>query len=124
MLSAKRKPQRFPLIDLKGIKAAAYCPSDGQALTPHLTTFCLRTCCRRWELIFQLHTTALRILTQNERITGVVTDRGKIEAFSLLNAAADIPRGAMAGIDLPTESYKHQIFVTEPLEHMLDPLVM
>jgi sarcosine oxidase subunit beta len=125
MLSAKETAKRFPLIDLKGIKAAAYCPSDGHA-NPHLTTFAYAHAAKAMGVDFSTYTTALRILTQNERITGVVTDRGKIEAEIVVNAAGGYSRevGAMAGIDLPTESYKHQIFVTEPLEHMLDPLVI
>jgi len=32
--------------------------------------------------------------------------------------------GKLAGVDLPTESYRHQIFVTEPLRDFFDPMAI
>jgi len=125
LLSREETARIFPFINLTNVKAAAYCPSDGHA-NPHLTTFAYARAAQRMGVDILTHTSAKRILTENGRITGVLTDRGEIEAEVVVNAAGGYSHevGRMAGIDLPTESYKHQIFVTEPLEHFMDPLVI
>ncbi|MFA6656391.1 NAD(P)/FAD-dependent oxidoreductase [Mesotoga sp.] len=125
LLSRDETSRIFPFINLTNVKAAAYCPSDGHA-NPHLTTFAYARAAQRMGVDILTHTSAERILTENGRIAGVLTDRGEIEAEVVVNAAGGYSHevGRMAGIDLPTESYKHQIFVTEPLEHFMDPLVI
>ncbi len=66
------------------------------------------------------------MLVENGKIKAVVTDSGEIETGIVVNAAGGYSHqaGEMVGLNLPTESYRHQIFVTEPLEHILDPLVI
>jgi len=125
LLSREETAKIFPFINLTNVEAAAYCPSDGHA-NPHLTTFAYARAAQRMGVDILTHTSVKRILTQNGRITGVLTDRGEIEAEVVVNAAGGYSHevGRMAGIDLPTESYRHQIFVTEPLEHFMDPLVI
>ncbi|MBN2252303.1 MAG: FAD-binding oxidoreductase [Kosmotogaceae bacterium] len=125
LLSREETARIFPFMNLTDVKAAAYCPSDGHA-NPHLTTFAYARAAQRMGADILTHTSAKRILTENGRITGILTDRGEIEAEVVVNAAGGYSHevGRMAGIDLPTESYKHQIFVTEPLEHFMDPLVI
>jgi sarcosine oxidase, subunit beta len=125
LLSREETARIFPFMNLTDVKAAAYCPSDGHA-NPHLTTFAYARAAQRMGADILIHTSAKRILTENGRITGILTDRGEIEAEVVVNAAGGYSHevGRMAGIDLPTESYKHQIFVTEPLEHFMDPLVI
>ncbi|PZC53237.1 MULTISPECIES: FAD-binding oxidoreductase [unclassified Mesotoga] len=125
LLSREETAKIFPFMNLTNVKAAAYCPSDGHA-NPHLTTFAYARAAQRMGVDILTHTSVKRILTENGRITGVLTDRGEIEAEVVVNAAGGYSHevGRMAGIDLPTESYRHQIFVTEPLEHFMDPLVI
>lgn len=125
LLSREETAKIFPFINLTNVEAAAYCPSDGHA-NPHLTTFAYAWAAKRMGVDILTHTSVKRILTENGRITGVLTDRGEIEAEVVVNAAGGYSHevGRMAGIDLPTESYRHQIFVTEPLEHFMDPLVI
>lgn len=125
LLSREETAKIFPFINLTNVEAAAYCPSDGHA-NPHLTTFAYARAAQRMGVDILTHTSVKRILTENGRITGVLTDRGEIEAEVVVNAAGGYSHevGRMAGIDLPTESYRHQIFVTEPLEHFMDPLVI
>jgi len=125
LLSREETSKKFPFINLTDVKAAAYCPSDCHA-NPHLTTFAYARAAQRMGVDILTHTSAKRILTEKGRVTGVLTDRGEIESEIVVNAAGGYSQevGEMAGIDLPTESYKHQILVTEPLEHFMDPLVI
>ncbi len=117
--------KKFPFMNLSGMKVAAYCPSDGHA-NPHLTTFGYARAAQKMGVEIQTHTRAESIEVKNDRVVAVVTSRGRIETGTVVNAAGGYSReiGLMAGLDLPTESYRHQIFVTEPLEHILNPLVI
>ncbi|MGC9321391.1 MAG: NAD(P)/FAD-dependent oxidoreductase, partial [Kosmotogaceae bacterium] len=118
LLSREETAKIFPFINLTNVKATAYCPSDGHA-NPHLTTFAYARAAQRMGVEILTHTSAERILTKGGRIIGVQTNKGQIGAEVIVNAAGGYSHevGRMADIDLPTESYKHQIFVTEPLEH-------
>jgi len=125
LLSKNEASSRFSFIDMSGVRAAAYCSSDGHA-NPHLTTFAYARAAERMGVEVLTHTSAENIITEDGRIVAVQTSKGKIETEVVVNAAGGYSHevGAMAGVELPTESYRHQIFVTEPLEHIMDPLVI
>ena len=125
LLSKNEASSRFSFIDMSGVRAAAYCSSDGHA-NPHLTTFAYARAAERMGVEILTHTSAENIITEDGRIVAVQTSKGKIETEVVVNAAGGYSHevGAMAGVELPTESYRHQIFVTEPLEHIMDPLVI
>ena len=71
-------------------------------------------------------TEALRINREKGSIKGVETSRGFIETDKVLNAAGGWAReiGKIAGLDLPVFSERHEILVTEPVNSILDPMVM
>ena len=125
LLSKNEASSKFSFIDMSGVRAAAYCSSDGHA-NPHLTTFAYARAAERMGVEVLTHTSAENIITEDGRIVAVQTSKGKIETEVVVNAAGGYSHevGAMAGVELPTESYRHQIFVTEPLEHIMDPLVI
>ena len=125
LLSKNEASSRFSFIDMSGVRAAAYCSSDGHA-NPHLTTFAYARAAERMGVEILTHTSAENIITEDGRIVAVQTSKGMIETEVVVNAAGGYSHevGAMAGVELPTESYRHQIFVTEPLEHIMDPLVI
>ena len=125
LLSREETARKFPFMNLEGLKLSAYCPSDGHA-NPHLTTFGYAKAAEKMGVNVLTHTDAKRVLVENGKIRTVVTDRGEIETGIVVNAAGGYSHqaGEMVGLNLPTESYRHQIFVTEPLEHILDPLVI
>jgi sarcosine oxidase subunit beta len=125
LLSREETVRKFPFMNLEGLKLSAYCPSDGHA-NPHLTTFGYARAAKKMGVEVSTHTDAKRVLAENGKIKTVVTDRGEIETGIVVNAAGGYSHqvGEMVGLNLPTESYRHQIFVTESLEHILDPLVI
>ena len=59
------------------------------------------------------------------RLTAVVTDRGRIAADVVVNAAGAWSKevAALAGVRLPNAPVRHEILVTEPLKPWLRPLV-
>ncbi len=63
---------------------------------------------------------------ENGRIKGVMTNKGYIETEIVVNTAGGRSQevAKMAGVDIPVFSERHQILVTEPVNQMLDPMVM
>jgi sarcosine oxidase subunit beta len=63
--------------------------------------------------------------SSGKRLTAVVTDRGRIQADVVVNAAGAWSKdvAALAGVSLPNKPTRHEILVTEPLKPWLGPLV-
>ena len=70
-------------------------------------------------------TTVVGIDTESSRVTGVVTDRGRIRTSKILCAAGawspEIAR--LVDVALPNHPHRHEICSTEPLKPFLRPLV-
>jgi len=125
LLSKEEAKEKFPFMNLEGLKLATFCPTDGHA-NPHLATMAYAKAAEKMGAMILTHTEVTDIDVQSGQIKGVLTTKGYIKTSVVVNAAGGFSRevGLMAGVELPTESYRHQIFVTEPLEHILDPLVI
>lgn len=125
LLTKKEIAEKFSFINTSGVKAAAFCSSDGHA-NPHLATMGYAKAAENLGANIMTRTKAIGIDVINNKIQGVNTDKGYIKTGLVINAAGGYSHevGQMAGVDLPTESYRHQIFVTEPVEHIMDPLVI
>ncbi|MGC9384234.1 MAG: NAD(P)/FAD-dependent oxidoreductase [Kosmotogaceae bacterium] len=124
-LSKKETAEKFPYINTTDVKAAAFCSSDGHA-NPHLATMGYAKAAAKRGARILTRTKATDIDVSNKSINGVYTDKGYIKTNLVINAAGGYSHevGKMVGVDLPTESYRHQIFVTEPVEHLMNPLVI
>ncbi|MFO7882494.1 MAG: FAD-binding oxidoreductase [Kosmotogaceae bacterium] len=124
-LTKKETAEKFPFINTSDVRAAAFCSSDGHA-NPHLATMGYAKAAEKLGAKIIIRTKVTDIDVSNNKIRGVNTDKGYIKTSLVINAAGGYSHevGKMAGIDLPTESYRHQIFVTEPVEHLMDPLVI
>jgi sarcosine oxidase subunit beta len=114
-----------PLLDTRGLRAAAYCATDARAYPFDVV---LGYAGRAREMGARLHTytraTALRV--RGRRVTAVETDRGTIACDWVVNAAgphvAEV--AAMAGAHVPVTPYRREAFVTEPVAPCLGPLVL
>jgi len=131
MLKAERAKHRFmgleteiigpdeikalaPITNTEGVLGALYDPLDGH-LDPSGTTHAYAKAARMGGAEIVLHT---KVLETNPRPDGswdVVTDKGKIHAEHVVNAAGLWARevAAMAGCYLPLHPMEHQYLVTE-----------
>lgn len=109
----------------KDLLAAAHCGTDGHA-NPFLVTQAYADGARKLGVDIRLRTEVTGIETTGGMISGVATSSGKIKTAKLMNAAGGYAAtiGKMVGLDLPVEPVRHQILVTEPVQHALDPLVV
>ena len=114
-----------PCLDERKFTMATFCRKDGH-LNPFHTTQAFAGAARRLGVTFLLRTQATGIRVRGGRIEGVETDKGFIETHTVVNAAGGYSAeiGKMAGVDVPVVPERHHILVTEPVEPMLDPMVM
>lgn len=114
-----------PALNPEGVLAAAHCRTDGYA-NPFLVTQAYADAARKLGVEIRLRTEVTGIETSNGKITGVGTSNGRVSARKVMNAAGGYAStiGKMAGLELPVEPVRHQILVTEPVQPLLDPLIV
>ena len=99
-----------------GVLGAAYLPTDGYIDPSQLTYRARRRCAPRRRRDPTSHTRVTGISVERGRVTGVVTDKGAIEAEVVVNAggmfAGEI--GALAGVNVPVVPMAHEYLVTKP----------
>lgn len=125
MLEPDQIPDVVPDLDLSGVLGASYCPRDGHA-NPFHVTHAYATAAQRLGVVFNLYEPVVRINVENGRVRGVETAGRKIACGAAVIAAGGwgAELAATAGLDIPVYSERHQILVTEPFDHILDPMVL
>lgn len=118
VLTPKQVSERYPYINTKDLVLATFCQKDGHA-NPHKTVIGYAQAARKMGAKIYTHTEVLGIDVQNGKVVGVDTNQGYFKCNAVVNASGPWSKqvSLLAGVDLPTESYRHQIFVTEPLEN-------
>jgi len=114
-----------PHINTEGLLGACFNARDGHA-DPFHCTYAYAKGAQRMGVEIQTYTTVTGFKAENGRIHTVVTDKGDIQANIVVNAtgghAAQI--AAMLGDELPIYPERHQILITEPVEHVMNPMVI
>jgi sarcosine oxidase subunit beta len=125
MVSIKEAKEIVPHLNTDIIQGAAFCGKDG-FLDPFLTTDAYHKAAKRLGVEFLTFTEVTNIVVEKGRIREVLTNRGKIFTDTIVNAAGGYSGQIckMVDIDLPVYSERHQILVTEPIEHVQGPMVM
>lgn len=114
-----------PDLNLEGLVGATFCREDGFC-NPHHTTDAYFKAGKRLGVRYELFTEVTAIKRKGDRLVGVVTDQGEISCEMVVNAAGPWARnvGRMIGVDLPVRPERKQMLVTEPFEHLWDPMLM
>lgn len=125
MVSIEGAKEIVPHLNTDDIKGAAFCQKDG-FLDPFLTTDAFYKAAKRMGVEFMTYTEVTGIKREGNKVTEVMTTDGNIRTNSVVNAAGGYSKniGDMVGIDIPVYSERHQILVTEPIEHVQGPMVM
>lgn len=127
LLTPAEAKEIVPYLDIENnqIYGATFCPTDGHA-NPFKVTEAYALAAEGLGVEINKYTEAQDIQIEMGRITGVVTDKGTIKTDTVVNAAGGYSQqvAAMAGIELPVYSERHQIMVTEPVDPLQGPMVM
>jgi len=114
-----------PHINTQDMYGACFCAKDGHA-DPFHCTFAYAKAAMRMGVDIETYTTVTGLIAENNRIHSVITNRGEIRANTVLNCTGGHAGliAAMAGDELPIHPERHQILITEPVAHIMDPMVM
>src|SRR5258706_3229036 len=115
LISAQEAQQLFPPMSIDGVLGVAYLPTDGY-IDPSQLTFALAAGARRGGADIHTSTRVTAVTTHDGRVTGVVTDKGEIEAEVVVNAGGMFAQelGALAGVNVPIVPMAHEYLITKP----------
>ena len=104
---------KWPVMDFTSSKSILWCPTDGY-LQPHDLTMAYRASGRIHGIRYSLNTQVQDILQENGHISGVVTNQGKIECRTVINAAGAhaYQIAKLVGLELPIVPVRHEYLVT------------
>lgn len=114
-----------PQLNIEGLSAAAYCPTDGVA-QPFLVIKGYVDKLREYGVGLYDHTEVIGIKTEGNEIKKVITDKGEIKTDMVLNAAGAYSAkiAEMVGVELPNKPYRHEILATEHMKPWLKPMII
>ena len=116
-ISPAEVKEMWPLADTSDVIAGFFTPEDGRA-NPVDFTMALAKGARMGGVKIFEDTEVIGINKKNGRVTGVVTDKGEIEAEFVVNCAGLWGRelGKLAGVNVPLQAAEHYYLLTQPIE--------
>ncbi|MDQ2837201.1 MAG: FAD-dependent oxidoreductase [Actinomycetota bacterium] len=116
LISPARAKELYPILETQDLLGAIWLPGDGTANPTDVTASLARGARDRGVRIVE-KTRVLGIGQRAGAVTGVLTDRGSIEAEVVVNCAGQWAKavGALAGVNVPLHSAEHFYVVTEQI---------
>jgi 4-methylaminobutanoate oxidase (formaldehyde-forming) len=117
LLTPGEAQELWPLMTVDDVVGAAFLPTDGQANPSDITLSLAKGARMAGAAIFE-DTKVLSVDIDKGRITGVLTDKGRIDCEMVICCAGQWTRdfAATAGVNVPLVSVEHQYMVTEPID--------
>ena len=117
LLTPAQALERYPILEIGDLLGALWLPGDATVNPVDVTASLARGARMRGVRIAE-HTRVIDIVTNEGRVTGVVTDRGTIAAEVVVNCAGQWAKavGLLCGVDVPLHSAEHFYVVTEAME--------
>jgi 4-methylaminobutanoate oxidase (formaldehyde-forming) len=117
LIGPSEAKDRFPLMSTEGVLGAAWLPTDGY-LDPTGLTMALAAGARTGGARVATRTRVTGIDVAAGHVRAVETDRGRVEAETVVNAAGMFAPeiGRLAGVTVPVISFAHQYLVTEAVD--------
>jgi 4-methylaminobutanoate oxidase (formaldehyde-forming) len=118
-VSAAEVANLWPQIDTSAVVAGFYTANEGRA-DPANVAMSLAKGARMGGVRIVEDTPVIGITNHGDRVTGVVTGHGPIEAEYVVNCAGMWAKevGAMAGVSVALQAIEHAYLITEPFEGM------
>ena len=114
-----------PMLNTEGMLGATFCAEDGHC-NPFRVTEAYAAAARKQGVEIRTFCEVTDIVTEGSKIVAVRTAQGDILTDTVVNAAGGHAKwvGRMAGVELPIFPERHEILVTEPVEAVMEPMVM
>lgn len=125
VVSPREAKEILPILNPDPFLGGTYCPTDGHA-NPFLVTYAYAKAATSLGVRIVTKTKVEAIDVNQGRVKAVITTGGRVETPAVLNAAGGHSGeiGKMVGLNLPVQSYRHEILVTEPLNPLFDTMVI
>jgi len=116
LLSPQEAREIVPQLNVEDVLGATFCLTDGYA-DPYSVVHGFASAARKLRAQIYEGTEVLGIEVNNDRVKGVLTTGGRLEAPVVVNAAGPYAGiiASMAGLDLPIHPSRRHIFITEPV---------
>ncbi len=117
VIDLDRARELFPLLNTDDLVGALYIPRDGQT-SPVDTTMALAKGARQRGARIVEGVAVEKLVADGERVLGVETERGHVEAETVVLATGIWTRqlAATVGVNVPLQACEHFYVVTEPLD--------
>jgi heterotetrameric sarcosine oxidase gamma subunit len=117
VISPIEAQEKWPVMQVEDVKGGLWLPGDGKANPTDLTQSLAKGARMNGARVNE-GVTVTDIRTENDTVTGVVTDHGTIDAQIVVNCGGQWARnlGQMCGVDVPLHSAEHMYIVTEQLD--------
>ena len=116
-ISPKKVKELWPLAFTDDILAGFYSLNDGR-VNPIDVTMALAKGARMGGVQIFEETAVTGITKEDQRVTGVITNRGEIQAEYVVNCAGMWAReiGKLAGVNIPLQPTEHYYLITDAIE--------
>jgi sarcosine oxidase subunit beta len=123
LLSSQEIHSRWPYLRVDDLRGGTFCAREGYAGPYEALSGFARGARRGGVKIFE-ETEVTQILRNGNQVAGVRTRRGDISSPVVVNAAGPYAGevGKMAGVEVPVQPYRRQLFFTGPFPHIPDPI--
>jgi sarcosine oxidase subunit beta len=125
LLSPEEIKSRWTYLEVQDLKGGTFCPEDGYA-DPYSVAMAFVNSARKLgvNMLEQVPITAIQV--EHGLIRGVQTTKGPISTPAVVNAAGawsgEVAR--MAGLELPVEPFRRQVFATKAFDLIPKPVPM
>lgn len=115
----------IPALNNDGLIGGTFSPEDGSC-SPMLLNYAMYSEAKRAGADFHFREHVTGVETKEDRITAVITDRGRYETRVLLNAAGAWANelGKLLNLDHPIAPESHEGGITEPVAPFVSPMVV
>jgi sarcosine oxidase subunit beta len=116
VVSLEEAREICPALDASDAVGFTFHARDGHA-DPFLTTFAYVEAAKRLGVSFYRKTECIGIKVEGDRVRGVSTTKGEIDADIVINCSGAYSHvvAKMAGVDIPNWGERHEIMITEPV---------
>ncbi|WP_020593581.1 GcvT family protein [Kiloniella laminariae] len=123
LLTPKEAQDLWPMMNVDDVVGAAFLPTDGQA-NPSDITLSLAKGARMKGVTIMEDTEVLEVLVEDGKITGVLTNKGRIACEKVVNCCGQWARqeAKKVGVNVPLVSVEHQYMITEKIEGITSDL--
>jgi sarcosine oxidase, subunit beta len=114
-----------PDLNPEGLLGGTLSPDDGNA-SPLLAIHAFYEQAKKMDAKFAFQEKVISISTQNGKISGVATDKGKYSTEVVINAAGGWSNNiaSLLGFEIPVRPDSHEAAITEPVSRFLNPMIV